>query len=145
MISAEKNLLESLLETNTVTFQTDLKCRDWMFGYYLTSALRRLSTAKRMLDAKGAAFDDFEYVEQHHLFGISHPPQKTLDDPSRNLGGAHDRVEAPARSRDCRAGHLKPLPAVNRSCFPATGSERDQLADSGDSVNTSRPKNSRIS
>lgn len=46
MISSEKNLLEILLETNTVSFRTDLKCRDWVFGYYLTSAFRRLSTAR---------------------------------------------------------------------------------------------------
>jgi len=74
LATAARKLLYKVLETNTVSFQTDLDCRDWMFGYYLSSALSRLSEAKKTLGVGGPEYADFERVHEHGLFGITDTP-----------------------------------------------------------------------
>jgi hypothetical protein len=42
-------LLKAVLETNAVPFSTELSVKNWMFGYYLNSALHRLAVVRQRL------------------------------------------------------------------------------------------------
>ena len=77
-----------------------------------------------MLGANGAAFVEFEDVEQDDLYGIKHPPQKLWT---------------------ILRATLVLLTSELKRVLPATGSERDQSAVSGSVRDGQRPKDLRIS
>jgi hypothetical protein len=75
IIDGSTRLLQKVLETNSVPFTTERDVRDWMFGYYLNSALHRLAEVRDMRDmAESGSYETFDEIRRDDLFGIRKPP-----------------------------------------------------------------------
>jgi len=102
VFDAATRLLNELLTTNAIPFSTDRKLQNWMFGYYVQSAVERLASAKEMLGSVNADFTQLDRVRRHGLFDIDDSPQELwsgLRDALAALVGALEQRVEPDSTR----------------------------------------------
>jgi hypothetical protein len=65
-----------VLRSNSVTFSVDYRDREWVFGYYLNSAIHRLKDGQTRLGApsRSAEAARFGSVGEHGIINIDVPP-----------------------------------------------------------------------
>ena len=70
-LDAARELIEEVLATNTAAFPTERKNKNWMFGYYLSNAMSRVTVARTLLGGTRGASADFDELLACGLFGTS--------------------------------------------------------------------------
>jgi hypothetical protein len=83
------DLLREVLTSNAVSFPTELRLKDWMFGYYLNNALYRTADARTKLGiaSDDLTFEAFDTLQRDGLVGTKEDPKDQWD----NLLGAPPR------------------------------------------------------
>lgn len=81
ILDTSKSILKELLTTNAVPFSTEHRTRDWMFGYYLNSALFRLDHARSRLGdvPPSEVLTRLADLHEHGLIGIDKTPEAMWD------------------------------------------------------------------